>query len=225
VKQAGEDTLTIDTERRQRISAPQRRTSVPGDYRAKAVAERRWVPGEAGVWALIFTDLTVFTVYFIDVMLQWRQHPDMFARGHAATSLTAGILNTFFLLTASLFIALGVQTVRTGKVDSAQRLFLGGGVAGAAFIVNKYFEWSVKLDHGHTPLTDNFFQLYFVITGIHLLHVCIAMTLLWFVRRRAAQVVGTPTPDQSRFIENCATYWHMVDLLWLGILALFYLIG
>jgi nitric oxide reductase NorE protein len=75
------------------------------------------------------------------------------------------------------------------------------------------------------PLTDNFFQLYFVITGIHLLHVCIAMTLLWFVRRRAAQVVGTPTPDQSRFIENCATYWHMVDLLWLGILALFYLIG
>lgn len=198
---------------------------MPGDYRAKAVAERRWVPGEAGVWALIFTDLTVFTVYFIDVMLQWRQHPDMFARGHAATSLTAGILNTFFLLTASLFIALGVQTVRTGKVDLAQRLFLGGGVAGAAFIVNKYFEWSVKLDRGHTPLTDNFFQLYFVITGIHLLHVCIAMTLLWFVRRRAAQVVGTPTPDQSRFIENCATYWHMVDLLWLGILALFYLMG
>jgi nitric oxide reductase NorE protein len=55
--------------------------------------------------------------------------------------------------------------------------------------------------------------------------VLIGMTLLMFMRRRAAQVVGVPRPQQARFVENCATYWHMVDLLWLGILALFYLMG
>ena len=193
--------------------------------RAESVAARRWVPGEPGVWALIFTDLGVFTVYFIDVMFQWRTKPDVFAAGHANISLTAGILNTFFLLTASLFVALGVQSLRHGGVAATQRLFLGAGVAGAAFIVNKYFEWSAKLAHGHTPQTDTFFQLYFVITGIHLFHVCVAMTLLWFMRRRATRVLDAPTPNQSRFIENCATYWHMVDLLWLLILALFYLMG
>jgi len=193
--------------------------------REKAIAERRWVPGEPGIWALIFTDLGIFTVYFIEIMRQWAIKPDLFAAGHAAISLSAGILNTFFLLTASLFVALGVQVVRAGRVQLTQRLFIAAGVSGAAFVVNKYFEWSSKIGHGHTPTSDVFFQLYFIITGVHLTHVLIAMTLLWYMYRRVGEVVSTPTPRQSRFVENCATYWHMVDLLWLGILALFYLMG
>lgn len=188
-----------------------------------ALRQRRWVPGEAGIWALIFTDLLVFTVYFVVVTVQWQMHPDVFAAGRDQLSLTTGILNTFFLLTASLFVALGVQVLRHGRVAIAQRLFLGAGVCGVAFVVSKYLEWSGKVGSGHKPSTDIFFQQYFVLTGIHLWHVLIAMTLLWFVRRRAARVLDTPTPRQARFIENCASYWHMVDVIWLGILALFYL--
>ena len=208
-------------------SAP--RTQAPGDDgledRGTALAARRWVPGEPGIWALIFTDLGVFTFYFIITMFQWRTHPDVFALGHESLSLTFGILNTCFLLTASLFVALGVHILRQGRVELTRRMFLGAGICGAAFVVNKYFEWSGELAHGHGPHTNVFFQLYFVITGIHLAHVLIAMTLLGFMRLRAAQVVGAPTPKQARFVENCATYWHMVDLLWLGILALYYLMG
>jgi nitric oxide reductase NorE protein len=199
---------------------------LPGDElldRDEALAQNRWVPGEAGIWALIFTDLAVFTVYFITFVEEWGARPAVFAAGHAALSLTTGILNTFFLLTASLFVALGVQTIRQGRVHAAQRLFLGAAACGAAFVVNKYFEWSGEIAAGHTPHTSVFFQMYYIITGIHLWHVLIVMTLLWFVRRRAAQVVGRPTRRQARFIENCASYWHMVDVLWLGILALFYL--
>jgi nitric oxide reductase NorE protein len=191
--------------------------------RPRAIAERRWVPGEVGIWALIFTDLCIFTVYFVGVMLQWIDQPAVFAAGHATISLTAGILNTFFLLTASLFVALGVQNIRTGRLQFADRLLIGAAVAGGAFIVNKYFEWGDKLAHGHTPTSDVFYQLYFIVTGIHLAHVLIAMTLLWYMRKRLQEVVELPTPRQSRFVENCATYWHMVDLLWLGIFALFYL--
>ncbi len=191
--------------------------------RDEAVAQGRWVPGEPGIWALIFTDLLIFTVYFIEVMLKWGAKPDIFAAGHHAISLTAGILNTFFLLTASLFVALGVQTMRVGQVRLTERLFFVAGISGAAFIVNKFFEWSDKIAHGYTPQSDNFFQLYFIITGIHLVHVVIAMTLLYFMRKRVGRIIGAPTPRQSRFIENCASYWHMVDLLWLGIFALFYL--
>jgi nitric oxide reductase NorE protein len=199
---------------------------LPGDElvdRDEALARKRWVPGEAGIWALIFTDLAVFTVYFITFIEEWGAYPAVFAAGHASLSLTIGILNTFFLLTASLFVALGVQSVRRGAVSAAQRMFVGAAVCGAAFAVNKYFEWSHEMSAGHTPRTDVFFQMYYMITGFHLAHVVIVMTLLLFVRRRVAQVRGTPTPRQARFIENCASYWHMVDILWLVILALFYL--
>ncbi|MFE3001617.1 cytochrome c oxidase subunit 3 [Nocardia sp. NPDC059246] len=214
--------MSIDTDSRPSTLQSPYSDDVWAD-REEAIAQKRWVPGEPGIWALIFTDLTVFTVYFIDVMYQWGDSPKAFAAGHDKINLTAGILNTFFLLTASLCVALGVHNLRQGRVPFSQRLFLGAGLAGAAFVVNKYIEWSEKIDHGLTPRSDVFFQLYFILTGIHLFHVLIAMTLLWFMRRRASQVVGAPTPHQSRFIENCATYWHMVDLLWLGILALFYL--
>jgi nitric oxide reductase NorE protein len=193
--------------------------------REHAIAMRKWVPGEAGIWALILTDLAVFTVYFITVMYQWSHNRRIFAAGHAATSMSAGILNTFLLLSASLFIALGVQRIRLGLIDQTQKLFGLAGVAGAAFVVNKFFEWSHEVSQGHTPRSDTFFQMYYVLTGIHLVHVIIAMTLLGFMSRRARGVRGTPTVTQARFIENCASYWHMVDLLWLVLVALFYLMG
>src|SRR5271154_2503866 len=111
-------------------SAP---TSLDGDIllgRDEAVAMRRWVPGEVGIWALILTDLGVFSVYFISFMWVWARNPRVFAAGHDAVSLHAGILNTFFLLTASLFVALGVQRIRLGQVAQTQRLFMAAGAAG-----------------------------------------------------------------------------------------------
>jgi nitric oxide reductase NorE protein len=201
---------------------------LPGDRlieRDVALAQRRWVPGEPGIWALILTDLSGFTVYFIATMRAWRDHREMFAAGRAALSLNVGILNTFFLLTASLLVALGVHQVRHGKLELTRRLLAGAGVCGAAFIVSKAIEWSGKVAHGHTPLSDVFFQLYFTLTGIHLAHVIIAMVLIRFMRLRVLEIDGTPNLKQARFIENSASYWHMVDLLWLVILALFYLMG
>ena len=217
--------MTIDTERRSTVSASSPIPPVAVSDREEAVKSRRWVPGEPGIWALILTDLGIFTTYFIVFMAEWIRDPEVFANGHDAIHLSAGILNTFFLLTASFFVALAVQTLRQGMVVKCQRLLLGAGLCGVAFVVNKYLEWSDKLASGHHPSDDIFFQLYFIITGIHLLHVLIAMVLLAFMSRRASRVVGAPTPQQSRFVENCASYWHMVDLLWLGILALFYLMG
>jgi nitric oxide reductase NorE protein len=199
---------------------------LPGDRlleRDDALAQRRWVPGEPGIWALILTDLSGFTVYFVATMRAWRDHRQMFELGRAALSLNVGILNTFFLLTASLFVALGVQHLRRGQLGPTRRLLTGAGICGAMFILSKAVEWTGELVHRHTPLSDVFFQLYFTLTGIHLAHVVIAMVLLRFMRLRAGEVVGKPMPKQARFIENCASYWHMVDLLWLVILALFYL--
>lgn len=193
--------------------------------REVAIATKTYVPGEAGIWALILTDLGVFTVYFVSFMYEWARNRQTFAAGHAAISLPVGILNTFFLLSASMFVALGVQRIRLGLVSQTRRLFGLAGVAGAAFVINKYFEWSHELSRGHTPRTDTFFQMYYVLTGFHLVHVLIALILLRLMWGRAGKVTGAPTYPQARFIENCASYWHMVDLLWLVLLALFYLMG
>jgi nitric oxide reductase NorE protein len=208
------------------------RKPLPGDrllLRDEALTQKRWVPGEPGIWALILTDLSGFTVYFLTTMRAWRDHHEQFAAGRAALSLNVGILNTFFLLTASLLVALGVHHLRQGKTGLTHRLFTGAGICGAAFAISKLIEWSGKIAAGHTPFTSVFFQLYFILTGIHLAHVIIALALIRFMRLRVREVEEisdrVPNLKQARFIENSASYWHMVDLIWLVLLALFYLMG
>jgi len=182
----------------------------------------RWVPGEVGIWGFILTDMTGFAVYFLVFAYQRTQQPEVFAHGRRLTDLSAGVINTFLLLTASLFVALGVHYIRGGRAATSKMMLLGTALCGAGFVVNKYFEWGARLAAGYTPLSDNFFQLYFVLTGIHLLHVLVALVVVVYLWRMAGRVRNLPTARQSRFIENGASYWHMVDLIWLGLFALFY---
>lgn len=191
--------------------------------RRRGQTRTRWVPGEVGIWGFILTDMTGFGVYFLVFAYQRTQQPGVFAHGRQLTNLWAGVLNTFLLLTASLFVALAVHYIREGRSAGSSAMLLGTGICGAGFVFNKYFEWSAELGVGHSPLSDNFFQLYYVLTGIHLLHVLVALVVVVYLWRTAGKVRSRPTARQLRFIENGASYWHMVDLIWLGLFALFYL--
>jgi nitric oxide reductase NorE protein len=193
--------------------------------RDAAIAAKRWIPGEVGIWVFLLTDMSVFAVYFCIFLYQRGQEPLAFAQGHEVMSKPFGAFNTFLMLTASLFVALAVQVIRQGKGVMGRKLLLGAGVCGAAFIVNKFFEWNSKIDAGFTPNTNHFFQLYYILTAVHLLHVVVAMVVLCFLWRLAGQVVRVPTLLQARFLENGASYWHLVDLLWLVLFALFYLVS
>jgi nitric oxide reductase NorE protein len=185
---------------------------------------RGWVPGEPGIWAFILTDFAVFGGYFgVFLVLRGRQ-PDVFLAGSRALSPTHGALNTVFMLTASLFVALAVQRLRLGEVGPARRLLVAAGVCGAAFIVNKPIEWAGQLALGNGPHRSEFFQLYFLLTGIHLMHVIAAMFVVALLWRKAASVRVRPTPSQARFVENGASFWHLVDLIWMVLFALFYLV-
>lgn len=195
----------------------------PDDSRRPA--RNRWVPGEVGIWSFILTDMSVFGIYFVVFASYWAQEPEVFSAGHHALSLNAGVLNTILMLTASLFVALAMLQVRQGRVPATQRLLAASGLCGLGFMVNKYFEWSAKVDAGHTPRSDHFFQMYFVFTGVHLLHVLIAMVLLALMIRTTRRVNVIPNRTQTRVLENCASYWHLVDLLWLGLFALLYLMN
>ena len=197
--------------------------AVPGGASSQPQMLKRRVPGEVGIWAFILTDMSVFAIYFMVFAYSRSQQPQVFRQGRLLTSLPSGVLNTFFMLTASLFVALAVQSIRQRRPSTSQLLLLGAGLCGTGFVINKYFEWSAKVAAGYTPLSDNFFQLYFVLTGIHLLHVLVALVVLAYMFRMARRIQRVPTATQIRFIENGASYWHMVDLIWLGLFALFYL--
>lgn len=185
---------------------------------------RRWIPGEAGIWAFILIDLSVFGGYYGVFMVLRATQPEIFLAGSQSLSPTHGAINTFFMLTASLFVALAIQHIRTGNAQTARKLLTGAGICGAAFIVNKPIEWLGQLAAGHGPHHDEFFQLYFLLTGIHLLHVIAAMIVVGLLRRKCTEVIGTPTAKQTRYLENGASYWHLVDLIWMVLFALFYLV-
>lgn len=184
----------------------------------------RWIPGEAGIWAFILVDFSVFGGYFgVFLTLRAREHADFLA-GTQALSPTHGAVNTAFMLTASLFVALAIQHIRQGHVAVTRKLLVGAGLCGVAFIVNKPIEWIGQLQAGNGAHRSEFFQLYFLLTGIHLLHVIAAVCVVVYLWKKAARVRIAPTVLQARAFENGASYWHLVDLIWMVLFALFYLV-
>jgi nitric oxide reductase NorE protein len=202
-----------------------RDTTPPGRARPEtARAKRRWIPGEAGIWAFILVDFSVFGGYFGVFMVLRAQQPEVWLAGTRSLSATHGAVNTFFMLTASLFVALAVQHIRRGEIDRTRKLLLGSGLCGLAFIVNKPVEWLGQLADGRGAHHDEFFQLYYLLTGIHLLHVVAAVVVVALLWRKALAVGVAPTRKQARYFENGASFWHLVDLIWMVLFALFYLV-
>lgn len=174
-------------------------------------------PGEPGLWLFLFADMTLFVALFGIVVYIRDDQPAVFAESQASLSQTLGLVNTLLLLTGSLFVALGVNATRTG-VGRADRLFLAGIVSGAAFLGVKAIEWGRSISDGHTVSTNDFFGAYYMLTGIHLAHVTIGIGVLVAIYRnsRSANL-------RKDLIEGGACYWHLVDLLWVVLFPLVYL--
>ena len=178
-----------------------------------------YMPGESSMWFFILGDLLIFSVYFVCFMAYRSQSPDTFLHSQQYLDQGIGVLNTIVLLTSSLFVALGTEAARAGQRQAAFRLVAGAVGLGVAFPLLKMVEWLPKIAAGHTPGENQFFMFYYLMTGMHLLHVLLGLTILGFVLRD----IRSPVPN-IRFIESGAIYWHMVDLLWLLLFALFYLV-
>jgi len=134
-----------------------------------------------------------------------------------------GLLNTVLMLTSSWLVALGVQAAKRRDGRLAARLLTGAGLCGVGFVVVKYVEYTDKIYAGLTPATNDFFMFYFCYTGIHLVHVLIDLGLLTWLIRAARR--GELAPSTVTNIETGATFWHLVDLLWVVLFALLYLVG
>jgi nitric oxide reductase NorE protein len=174
------------------------------------------LPGDGAMWVMVLGDLIIFGAYFVIYMVHRAMAPAAFLAAQQHLSLTAGVLNTVVLLTSSWFIARSVLAARAGDHTTALRLTYAGGLCGLLFIGIKVYEWSAKIADGHTLGAGEFFGFYYMLTGVHLFHVALGLLILGIVVRELR------TTRRMSMVESGATYWHMVDLLWIVIFGLLY---
>lgn len=188
---------------------------------AAAHPGRKHLPGVDGVWALIGADSVVFAVLFGSFMLERRRHVAEFDTSRQTLDLTIGGVDTLILLTSSWLVALAIQALKRDRAQQVPRLFFGGALGGLIFVVSKSVEYAAKFAAGITPATNGFYLWYFALTGIHLLHVIVGVALLTWLWLRARR--GAYRSTNRAVPESVATFWHLVDYLWILLFPLLYL--
>jgi cytochrome c oxidase subunit 3 len=185
-----------------------------------------------GMWLFLFTELLLFGGIFLLYAVYLKRYPQEFAAGGKQLNWIMGTANTLILLTSSLFAAMSVTAVQRDELRRAAGLIVGTILCAAGFMVIKYFEWSAKIGHDIYPGSEQlkagppgesvFFSLYYMTTGIHGLHVLIGGVLLAWIAARVKG--GSVNSGDYILLENGALYWHLVDLIWIFIFPLYYLI-
>lgn len=186
-----------------------------------AAAPRR-LPGDRDVWIFICAELIAFGLFFVVYAVYRAADVDLFNASQLRLDRGLGVLNTLLLLTSSWAVMSAVEAARCNRVAIVPRYLALAITLGAGFMVVKYFEYSVKIDAGITLTTDMFYMFYFCLTGIHLLHV-IAGTIILIVMCVNARG-GLYHAGNLNGLEAGASYWHLVDLLWIFLFALLYLL-
>lgn len=185
-----------------------------------------------GMWLFLFTELMLFGGLFLLYAVYLARYPHEFTAGGRELDVMFGAINTVVLLSSSLLAAMAVTAIQLGRQNTAVRLMLGTIGCALIFMGIKYVEWSAKFGHDIYPGSQRlmsgppgesvFFSLYYLTTGLHGLHVLIGGTLLAFVAVWVQQ--GKIDSGNYSWLENCALYWHLVDLIWIFIFPLYYLI-
>jgi nitric oxide reductase NorE protein len=189
-----------------------------------ATANVRDVPGKepAAIWTFVTADVMAFGFFFLLFMIERSHDPVLFNHSAALLGTRLGMLNTLILVTSGWFMALAVQAARRGDRADVRRLLVLAFVVGGGFAVTKAVEYAAKISHGITMLSNEFFMFYFFLTGLHFFHFLVGMGVLAMLWLR----VGREAPDGALcgWIESGGIYWHMVDLLWIMLFPLLYLL-
>lgn len=191
-----------------------------------------YVGAKLGMWLFLFTEILLFGGLFLVYSVYRLNHADEFHKAAAQLNSMIGAANTLILITSSLFVALSISAVQKNEVRRAGWYIILTIVLGGAFLVNKYFEWSHHIAEGMYPDSPSlialskgenlFYGLYYVMTGLHGVHVIGGLSVLGvaFVFLKKGRV----TSENFVFLENAGLFWHLVDLIWIYLFPLFYLV-
>lgn len=177
-----------------------------------------------GMWCFLATEVLMFGGLFAALFIFKFKAPEVFREGSNALNWQLGAVNTAILLASSFTMALAVDAAQRGKQGRLKLNLLLTFLGGCGFLVVKYIEYKSKYSHGIWPgeNLDLFFSVYFMATGLHLIHVLIGMFFIALVWVRA--VMGRYNENNFGGVEIGGLYWHLVDLIWIFLFPLLYLL-
>jgi cytochrome c oxidase subunit 3 len=198
---------------------------------ATPAEHRDYIGAKIGMWIFVFTELVLFGGLFIAYGVYREMHPTAFHAASTELNVKLGVTNTLVLLTSSLTMVLSIAAIRMRRKGQSILFLASTMVLGCTFLVNKFFEWSAKIHHGIYPGSEHlmarppgerlFFGLYYGMTGLHGLHVTVGVIIMAFMM--FFLVRDKIRHDDFIKLENAGLYWHLVDVIWIFLLPLFYL--
>lgn len=175
-----------------------------------------------GMWIFLATEVLLFGGIFATYFIFKFNWPDVFISGSKQLNTFMGGLNTVILLCSSFTMAMAVDSAQRGRQKPLRWHLILTLLFACGFLIVKYFEWTAKFSHGLFPGTDLFFSVYFMATGLHLLHVLIGMSFIGLLLFRA--VKGRYNEENFGGVEVGGLYWHIVDIIWIFLFPLLYLL-
>jgi cytochrome c oxidase subunit 3 len=185
-----------------------------------------------GMWLFLFTELLLFGGLFLVFSIYRYMNHEAFSKGGHELDIFIGTVNTIVLITSSMTIAISIAAIQQNKKKLSIFLLILTVILALVFIINKYFEWTAKYHHGFLPGTEKFmeipkgealfFLLYFFMTGLHALHIIAGSIFIIVVVFKVKN--GSITHDNFMLHENAGLYWHLVDIIWIFLFPLFYLV-
>jgi cytochrome c oxidase subunit III len=204
---------------------------VSAEGHAAAGEHRDYLGAKLGMWIFVFTELVLFGGLFIAYAVYREMHALDFHEASGELNVKLGVINTLVLLTSSLTMVLSIVAIRLRRKGQSMVFLASTMLLGCVFLVNKFFEWSAKIHHGIYPGSEHlmarppgerlFFGLYYGMTGLHGVHVTVGVIIMAFMLVLLAR--DKIRHDDFIKLENAGLYWHLVDVIWIFLLPLFYL--
>lgn len=192
---------------------------------ARDGTENKPTTGTEGIWTFVFIDMVIFLLIFFSYMSERLRHLNQYMESQKHLNEFFGLSNTLVLLTSSWLVVEAVNAARNANPNKVKLYLWSAWALGAAFGINKIIEYHDKFASGITPISNSFFSYYFFITIVHFLHVLAGMLCIYIYSRRASECASSERIRYQSGIENVGLFWHYVDVLWIFIFPLLYLVG
>lgn len=180
------------------------------------------LPGDFALWIFIFAEMLAFGVLFVAYAFTRAKNVELFNASQLTLSRTSGAINTLVLITSSYFVVQGVAAIKRGLNKQCAHWLTGAFLLGGVFVGIKMVEFHTKFAADITMSTNNFYMFYLSLTFFHFMHVLMGMIILAVITMKARR--GDYSAQDYVGVETGASFWHMVDFLWIILFPLVYII-
>ena len=185
-----------------------------------AIEKRQYPPGDLAIWIFILAELLVFALFFASYAFTRANHVELFNTFQLSLDTDAALINTLALITSSYFVMRADASIREDKSKQCIHWLLAALAMGFVFLIVKSGEYAHHYQQGINLRTNLFYMFYLSLTFFHFMHVIMGMVILAAVALKTRQ--GCYSATEHTGVETGASYWHMVDIVWLVLFPLVY---